>query len=69
MLICKTCNRFANADGSCGSRERNSRQFIERSVVPRRARQETEIWREKENVGGTNSTKQLRLDAHESRRK
>jgi hypothetical protein len=40
-----------------------------RSVVPRRARQETEIWREKENVGGTNSTKQLRLDAHESRRK
>jgi hypothetical protein len=27
-----------------------------RSVVPRRARQETEIWREKENLGGTNST-------------
>lgn len=39
MSICKTFKRFANAYGSCGSRERNSRQLeisVEHSPCPAR---------------------------------
>lgn len=39
MSICKTFKHLANADGSCGSRERNSRQLetsVEHSPCPAR---------------------------------